>query len=197
MHYQVAQEHDDTQIERAFCELDIHLITANSPQAKGRIEVTFRLFQDRLIKEMRLAKIKNYQQANRFLTYTFLPWYNAKYTHQAESAYLPLPASKNLDTIFCVKKEQTVNKDNTIQFYGQVIQLPPSQNALPLANRKVDVCLLKDNRLFVLFKNTIIVESKLQENNTIIKKELEIENLLNRKEYAGYMSASQGRRRYV
>jgi len=66
LHYQVAQEHDDTQIERALHELDIHLITANSPQAKGRIEVTFRLFQDRLIKEMRLANIKNYQQANRF-----------------------------------------------------------------------------------------------------------------------------------
>ena len=184
LHYHVAPEHDDTQIERALRELNIHLITANSPQAKGRIEVTFRLFQDRLIKEMRLANIKNYQQANRFLIHTFLPWYNAKYTHPAESVYMPLPADKNLDTVFCVKKERTVNKDNTIQFYGQVIQLPPSQNALSLANRKVDVCLLEDNRLFVLFKNTILVESKLQKNNTLIKKEMEIENLLNRREYA-------------
>lgn len=75
----------------ALRELDIHLITANSPQAKGRIEVTFRLFQDRLIKEMRLAKIKNYQQANTFLLTEFLTWYNVKYTHPAESVYMPLP----------------------------------------------------------------------------------------------------------
>ena len=100
LHYQVAQEHDETQIERALHELGINLITANSPQAKGRIEVTFRLFQDRLIKEMRLANIKNYQQANTFLLTEFLPWYNAKYTHPAESVYMPLPADKNLDTVF-------------------------------------------------------------------------------------------------
>ena len=183
LHYHVAQEHDDTQIERALRELDIHLITANSPQAKGRIEVTFRFFQDRLIKEMRLAKIKTYQQANTFLLTTFLPWYNAKYTHPAESVYMPLPAEKNLDTVFCVKKERTVNKDHTIQFQGQVIQLPPSQNALSLANRKVDVCLLEDNRLFVLYKNTILVESKLQTNNKTVKRKFEIENLLNQRQY--------------
>ncbi len=172
LHYQVAQEHDDTQIERALRELDIHLITANSPQAKGRIEVTFRFFQDRLIKEMRLAKIKNYQQANTFLLTEFLPWYNTKYTHPAESAYMPLPTDKNPDTVFCVKKERTVNKDNTIQFQGQVIQLPPSQNALSLANRKVDVCLLEDNRLFILYKNSILIESKLKTTNKIIKKKI-------------------------
>jgi transposase len=67
LHYHISQEQEDAQMGRALHELDIHLITANSPQAKGRIEVTFRLFQDRLIKEIRQAKIKNYQQANTFL----------------------------------------------------------------------------------------------------------------------------------
>jgi hypothetical protein len=183
LHYNVAQEQEETQIERALNEMDINIITANSPQAKGRIEVTFRLFQDRLIKEMRLANIKNYHQANRFIIDTFLPWYNAKYTHQAESAYVPLPVDKDLDLVFCIKKERTVNNDNTIQVYGQIIQIPPSEIAISLAKRKVDVCLLEDNRIFVLYKNNLIVESKLSKNNKILNKEKEIEKQLNQRQY--------------
>jgi len=117
LHYTVDPEQPDTQIERAMNELGINIIWANSPQAKGRIEVTFRLFQDRFIKEMRLAKIKTYAQANEFLVKTFLPWYNARYTHQAESVYMPIPKDQNLDLIFCDKKTRRVNNDNTIQFW--------------------------------------------------------------------------------
>ena len=125
LHVKLSQEQEDTQIERALNELEINLIAANSPQAKGRIEVTFRLFQDRLIKEMRLAKIRSYKEANRFLVEKFLPCYNAKYTHPAESAYLP--CEKDLDLIFCIKKERTVNNDNTLQICGQTIQILPSK----------------------------------------------------------------------
>ncbi|MEW6374520.1 MAG: hypothetical protein AB1502_01840 [Thermodesulfobacteriota bacterium] len=123
LHYSVNQEQDDTQIERALEELGITIIPANSPQAKGRIEVRFRLFQDRLIKEMRLAGIKNYDEANKFLTEKFLPWHNTKYTHEVESVYMPIPKEKNLDLIFCIKKERTVNNDNTISFNGSIIQI--------------------------------------------------------------------------
>ena len=187
LHYNVVQEHGDTQIERALKELDINIITANSPQSKGRIEVTFRLFQDRLIKEMRLANIKNYQQANKFLINKFLPWYNAKYTHHAESAYMPLPPEKDLDLVFCTKRVRTVNNDNTIQIYGQIIQIPPSEKVISLAKRKVDVCMLDDNRIFVLYKNNLITESKLAKNNKILKKEKQTEKLLNQRQYVAVM----------
>jgi len=121
LHYNVAQEHEETQIERALGELGINIIPANSPQAKGRIEVTFRFFQGRLIKEMQLAGIKNYKEANKFLLEKFLPWYNSRYTHPAESAYMGLPKEKNLDYVFCIKKERLVKNDNTVQIYGQTI----------------------------------------------------------------------------
>jgi len=183
LHYNTAQEHEETQIERALNELDITIIPANSPQAKGRIEVTFRLFQDRLIKEMRLAGIKNYSQANKFLLDKFLPWYNAKYTHQAESAYMPLPMDKDLDPIFCVKKERTVNNDNTVQIYGHIIQIPPSTLRRSFSKAKVDVCLMEDNRIFVTYRGQIIAESKLSKNNRVIKKDKEIEQILNNREY--------------
>jgi hypothetical protein len=184
IHYNVSAEQDEeTQIERALGELGTNVIPANSPQAKGRIEVTFRLFQDRLIKEMRLAGIKNYVEANKFLLENFLPYYNTKFTHEAESSYMPLPKDKNLDLVFCIKKERIVNNDNTVSIYGQIIQIPPSQLHLSFARRKVEVCLLEDNRIYILYNGKIIAESKLFKNNNVVKKEKTIETLLNSREY--------------
>ena len=183
LHVQVSENQEDTQIERALTELDINLIAANSPQAKGRIEVTFRLFQDRLIKEMRLAKVKSYVQANKFLIDNFLPWYNAKYTHQAENSYLPASGDKNLDTIFCIKRKRTVKADNTIQIDGQTIQIPPSNIRTSFAHIKVAVCLLEDKRIFVLYQGSVIAESTLNKKNKVIQKENKIETLLNKREY--------------
>lgn len=73
LHVNIDSEQDQTQIERALEELDINLILANSPQAKGRVERLFGTFQNRLIKEMRLRKIKDYEEANRFLEKSILP----------------------------------------------------------------------------------------------------------------------------
>jgi len=183
LHVEVGPEQDDTQIERALEELAVTLIPASSPQAKGRIEVTFRLFQDRLIKEMRLAGIKNYEEANTFLTERFLPYYNAKWAKKAENIYMPLPKEKNLDLIFCIKEQREVKADNTISFRGKIIQIPPSTIRLSFARAKVDVCLLEDKRIFVLYKNKIIAKSLLPKNNKTLKREIKIEELLNQRDY--------------
>jgi hypothetical protein len=184
LHYNIPQEQEETQIERALEELGINLIPANSPQAKGRIEVTFRLFQDRLIKEMRLAGVKNYTQANRFLKETFLPWYNTRFSHKSvESAYMPLPKQTNLDLVFCIKKERTVNNDNTVQIYGQIIQILPSKIKRTFARSKVDTCLLEDKRIYVLYKGHVVAESKLSRNNKVLNKEHIVETILNQREY--------------
>lgn len=186
IHYSVNPEQEETQIERALNELDINLIPANSPQAKGRIERLFGFFQDRLIKEMRLAGIKNYTQANRFLLNKFLSWYDSKYTHQVESAYMPLPMDKNLDLIFCVKKQRKVKADNTIQVDGQTIQIPPNDIRISFARARVEVCILEDRHVYVLYKGSIIAESKLSKNRRISRRERQIETLLNAREYASY-----------
>jgi hypothetical protein len=183
LHYNTPAEQEETQIERALDELGINIIPANSPQAKGRIEVTFRLFQDRLIKEMRLAGVRTYEEANKFLIEKFLPYYNNKFTHEAESAYMPIPKDKNLDLIFCIKKERVVNNDNTVQIYGQIVQIPPSRVRLSFARVKVSVCLLQDSRIYVVWAGKVIAESKLSTSNKVIKKDKEIEELLNAREY--------------
>jgi len=182
-HYDNKKEETYSQIQRALDELDINIINANSCQAKGRVERLFGFFQDRLIKELRLAGIKDYKQANKFLINKFLPWYNKKYTHQAESIYMPLPKDKNLDTIFCIKKERTVNHDNTISWDSQTIQIPPSDIRLSFAKAKVDACLLEDERILVVYKNSIIAESKLSKKNKVAKKQKYEEELLSSKIY--------------
>jgi hypothetical protein len=187
IHYNMSPEQDEeTQIERALGELGINVIPANSPQAKGRIEVTFRLFQDRLIKEMRLAGVKNYAEANKFLQEKFLPYYNLKFTQETQSSYMPLPKDKDLSLVFCIKKERTVNNDNTVKVYGQIIQIPPNNIHLSFAKRKVDTCLLEDKRIYVLYKNKVIAESKLSKDNKVIKKEKEAEEFLSSREYVNH-----------
>lgn len=184
IHYNVNPEQDDTQIERALKELEIELIPANSPQAKGRIERLFRLLQDRLIKELRLAGITSYTQANRFLLDKFLPWYNARFAKKnIESVYRPVPVSKDLNLIFCIKKERLVKADNTVQVLGQHIQIPPSDMRLSFARARVDVCLRTDNRVAVLYNNRVIAKAKIHGNNKTLRKERMIETFLSERNY--------------
>ena len=184
IHVAVNPEPEATQIERALAELEITLIPAHSPQAKGRIERLFGTFQDRLIKEMRVANIKTYPQANQFLVTTFLPDYNARFALPSiESVYRPLPQQLNLDTIFCWKLERTVNKDNTIQVHGQLIQIPPSPAYRSLAKRKVEVCILEDNRILLLFHHKLIGEATLATDDKRYHKQQTIKKSLNLRIY--------------
>jgi len=186
IHYNVNPEQEETQIERALDELDINIITANSPQAKGRIERLFGLFQDRLVKEMRLAGIRGYQEANRFLIESFLPWYNKRFAQKVESSYLSLPKDKDLDTIFSKRYERIVKADNTIEVMGETIQIPPDDTRFSYRKAKVDVCILEDDRILVVYKGSVIAESKLSKNNKVIEKEGKIEEFLDAREYVPF-----------
>jgi len=162
LHQNINNEQEETNIGKALQELGITLILANSPQAKGRIERSFRFFQDRLIKEMRLKGIKDYKEANKFLQEEFLPWYNKKYTHEAPDAYKNLPKDKDLDLIFTIRETRKVNKDNTIPFYGEIIQLPPSKMALSYMKARVEIRVREDQTAYILYKDKIILKTKLE-----------------------------------
>lgn len=175
LHVEISQDNDDTQIERALEELGVTLIPANSPQAKGRVERLFRTLQDRLIKEMRLAGIANYDDANLFLEEVFLPWYNERYTYEVESIYSTLPETTNLDLVFSIKHIRTVAKDHTIQILGHTIQIPPTQYKLSIAKHKVTVCEHQDNRVTIIFKDKVITALTLTKDTKtkILKKKCE------------------------
>jgi len=114
-----------SQFGRALGELGVELIPAHSPQAKGRIERLFHTFQDRLIKELRLAGIATLDDANRFLE-TYLPLHNRRFSVQpAQPADLhrPRPASRDLDRSLCVKTTRCLRRDWTVAHHGQLYQV--------------------------------------------------------------------------
>lgn len=185
LHVNVAPEQEDTHIERALKELNITLILANSPQAKGRVERLFGTLQDRLIKEMRLAGIKNYEEANKFLIEEFLPYYNKKFARREsiESEYKKLSNTINLDLIFCKKYERKVNGDNTIQFQGEIIQIPPSGYKISYAKRIVEICLLENGKIYILYQNKVIHITRVLKDSRMYKVNKQIEVFLSKREY--------------
>lgn len=129
--YGLYGEESLSQFQRAMKELAIEVIHANSPQAKGRIERLFKTFQDRVVKEMRLRKITNIQEGNRFLQY-YLPIYNRRFAVQAKekaNLHRKLPAGLKLDTILCKKTERTLRNDFTVSHNGRLYQITESTEA--------------------------------------------------------------------
>ena len=121
-----------TQFSRALEELDIKLISAYSPQAKGRVERLWGTAQDRLVKELRLAKAQTMPQANTVLEKKFLPWFNRRCTVRAASendAHRALGSGHDLQVILSIQEKRTVANDYTIRYANQRYQLLPP--ALP------------------------------------------------------------------
>jgi len=121
-----------TQFQRAMQTLGIPLITAHSPEAKGRIERLFQTLQDRLIKEMRLANITTPTQANVFLENVFLPLFNNKFSvvpAKGGDTHRPLSEAdrNNLISIFSIQSTRRTNNDFTIQFKNNWYQLAEIQ----------------------------------------------------------------------
>jgi hypothetical protein len=117
--------------EKSLDELEIEVIHANSPQAKGRVERLFKTLQDRLVREMRIAGIKSVAEANEFLS-TYLPKYNRKFKKQAASdadLHRTAPHSRELDRILSIREERTVRNDFTIAHNGILYQIEQATRA--------------------------------------------------------------------
>lgn len=146
MTQKVAQENHDTktQFQRAMGQLGIELITAYSPQAKGRVERFFGVLQDRLIKEMRLKNISTLEEANLFLQNEFIPWYNNRFAKEARGKAnlhqkLTKKEEKQLDHVFTKQEQRTVQNDFTISYKTKWYQLTKEQPATICKKDKVTV----------------------------------------------------------
>lgn len=119
------QRENLTQLGRALKELDITLICANSPQAKGRVERANGTLQDRLVKEMRLAEINDIESANKFLP-AFWEDYNRRFAKKPEdfmNAHRPLLPGHDLERILCKREYRKVSKNLEIQYNNVIYQL--------------------------------------------------------------------------
>lgn len=123
-----------TQFQRAANELGINLITAHSPQAKGRVENPFGTFQDRLVKELRLQGISTIEAANKFLEEFWTSDYGKRFAVIPKSKTdlhrkLTAKELENLDAIFSTQSIRQVKNDFTLQFKNQWYQLAGEQPA--------------------------------------------------------------------
>ena len=135
-----------TQVGRALKQLGVEHIGAYSPQARGRSERAFQTLQDRLVKELALARIDTIAAADAFLRDVYLPAYNARFAVQpAEpgSAFVPIPGV-DLDEILCVHEERQVGNDNCVSFNRLKLQIPESPLRPHFVKARVKVHLYPD-----------------------------------------------------
>ncbi len=149
-----------SQFERSLTELGVTVIHANSPQAKGRVERSFRTLQDRLVKEMRLARVNGVEQANEFLI-RYHPIYNTKFKVKPASetdVHQPALSIRELDKIFCIREERTVRNDFTIAYNGKLYQIKDA-----IKTRKVAVEERIDESLHITYRGLDIRYREIKE----------------------------------
>lgn len=139
-----------TQLGRALRELGIGSILALSPQAKGRVERSFRTAQDRLVKQLRLAKISTLEAANAFLEAEYWPEWNESFAspvkdfpnqHRALNEHLDLAA------ILCHAEERVIANDYTFSFAGQRYQIAREQAQIGMRRQRLRIELRLDAEL--------------------------------------------------
>jgi len=153
MNMGLAKDNSDTktQFGRAMeNDLKITVITAHSPEAKGRIERLFQTLQDRLVKELRLHKISDIDKANEFLLKVFIPDFNKRFAVSARSkgdSHRPLSKleENSLSAIFCRHEKRIVGNDFTIAYKNNWFQLT------------------KNQPVTVMKKNSVIIEEQADE----------------------------------
>jgi transposase len=111
--------------EKSLAVLVVAVIHAYSPQAKGRVERLFETFQDRVVKEMRLAGVTNIAEGNAFLD-GYLPEFNrmfAKEAAQQADFHRPVVNKRALDTILSIKTDRSLRNDFTIAHNKKLYQI--------------------------------------------------------------------------
>ena len=115
-----------TQFGRMCAALQIQIIPASSPQAKGRVERHHGTHQDRLVKKLRRLAIADDAAANAFLETTYWPQHNARFPHapaSPEDFHRRCPAATTLDRVFRLEETRTVGQDWVVRYHNRVLQL--------------------------------------------------------------------------
>lgn len=147
------QNRPQTQFERALKTLGVRMIPAYSPQARGRVERRNGVFQDRLVKELRLAGINTLAQANRLLDQRFLRRLNQRFTvppADPHNLHRPLPADLNLSEVLSIEEPRTVARDWTIRWNNRYLQITRDNSRLPLPGCSITVRQLRQGQLQLL-----------------------------------------------
>ncbi|HET7411516.1 MAG TPA: ISNCY family transposase, partial [Pararhizobium sp.] len=147
-----------TQFGRALFELNIDIICANTPQAKGRVERANQTLQDRLVKELRLRDISSIEAANAYAP-EFIADFNARFGKEPRNPkdmHRALADHENLDGVMCRKEVRTVSQALTLRYDKVLFVLKPTELAKSLARKKVIVCDFPDGRLEIMHEGVTL-----------------------------------------
>jgi hypothetical protein len=143
-----------TRFGRMCQKLDIKIIAANSPQAKGRVERGNGTHQDRLIKKMGRKKIREHAAANRFLQEEYLADHNARFAREAgepQDDHRQGPGARELEQVFCRETERSISNDWVVRYENRYFQLERSSD-YPPRQAKVTVCEWEHGRIEIRYK---------------------------------------------
>ena len=153
-----------TQFGRAMVELEVEIIKAHSPQAKGRVERANATLQDRLVKMLRLEKISDVAAANAYLAKSFWPDHNRRFARVAAKPldlHRPAPAEAELDRVLCLREERTVGNDYCVRWNNRFFQLLGRDANLGLAGRAIGVCVHLDGRIELQGRGRVLQHQEL------------------------------------
>lgn len=140
----------ETQFQRVCKELEIELICANSPQAKGRVERANGILQDRLIKELRLIGISDMETANAYLP-EFMRMYNDKFAKVPKNSFdMHRKLNKSADElalIFSEQDERKLSKNLEFSYKNTIYQIQIAGQGYGLRHAKVTVCETLDGKI--------------------------------------------------
>ena len=136
------------------CErLGIEIITAYSPQAKGRVERNHGVYQDRFVKELGLLGIHTIAGANTLLEDSFLAELNGKFAKEpaeSEDFHVRVEKGTKLERILCLENVRTVSNDWIIQYKTRLFQITKDNQELPIPRSKVVVQQWLDGSIHIL-----------------------------------------------
>jgi transposase len=144
-----------TQFGRAMQDLDIQIICAHSPQAKGRVERANQTLQDRLVKELRLRNISTIEAANAFLP-EFREDFNRRFAvppRSTHDAHRPLLPSDNLDLILTHQQTGVLSKNLTVQYHKIIYQIQTERPTYALQKALVTMCENAKGEVTILYKH--------------------------------------------
>jgi transposase len=149
--------------------LGIEVIVARSPEAKGRVERNHAVYQDRFVKELRLAGISTMGDANRFLCETYLPAINKRFARppeKPEDAHVPLLDGTDLRDILCRQEERVVSRDHILQVGRKFFMVPKTLSPRPMPGARVIVRKWLDGSIHFSWKGKPLLVEEYEPRST-------------------------------
>ncbi|RME05332.1 MAG: ISNCY family transposase [Bacteroidetes bacterium] len=154
-----------TQFGRALKTLDIEIIHANTPQAKGRVERANQTLQDRLVKDMRLADISSMEEGNAFLK-AWMEKHNRRFAvppASDEDAHRPvLHDAQELDLILSIHSRRKLSKNLTLQYNNSLYQIKVRGIGYGLRGATVTVCEDFQGNVSILYNGRLLAWEQYQ-----------------------------------